>query len=221
MDSGKSRGALLPVIVTIAALVGLCGMAALFASGRIARTIPASEGMTQAQPGQVNVQQPAPTPAPEIIPTRDVAPPPETNITPTSQPVNPPPLTGTEGDVTGTGLEPIPMNPDDAGDTGTQPQIDPEQPPNSGIDESVQPYPAGSSPSTGSTRSSSGSTSSGSAGYACGRRIVHVVQPGENIFRISLRYDTTINAIVIRNGINDVRFVSPGTRLVVVTCEQR
>jgi hypothetical protein len=151
-----------------------------------------------------------------------VAPPPATIITPTEQPVNPPPLTGTEGDVTGSGIEPIPANPNDpgaTGDLGQQPQGEIQQPVDSGLDESVQPYPAGSNPSTGSRPSGGGNT--GSAGLGCGRRVVHVVQPGQNIFRIALRYDTTINAIVWRNGIDDVRFVRPGTRLVVVTCEQR
>jgi hypothetical protein len=221
MDTGKSRGALLPIIVTLAALIGLCLLGLLFASGAVARSIPASEGMPQAQPGQVIVQQPAPTPAPEIVPTRDVAPPPATIITPTEQPVNPPPFTGTEGDVIGSGIEPIPADPNDAGatgDQGQQPQGEIQQPANSGLDESVQPYPAGSSPSTSSRPSGS---NTGSAGLGCGRRVVHVVQAGQNIFRIALRYDTTINAIVWRNGIDDVRFVRPGTRLVVVTCEQR
>jgi LysM repeat protein len=130
------------------------------------------------------------------------------------------------------GVEPIPVdpnNPDTAGDLDQQPQpqTQGDQPPGSGVDESVQPFPAGSRPTSGGGSSSSGGGSStggpagGSAGYACGRRIVHVVQPGQNIFRIALRYDTTINAIVWRNGIDDVRFVRPGTRLVVVTCEQR
>jgi hypothetical protein len=205
-------------------------MAALFASGRVSRTIPASEGMPQAAPGQVIVQQPVPTAAPAVIPTRDVAPPPDTVVTPTEQPVNPPPLTGNEGmDIPG--VEPIPVDPnspDTAGDLDQQPQTQGDQPPGSGVDESVQPFPAGARPTSGGGSSSSGGGGSsaggpagGSAGYACGRRIVHVVQPGQNIFRIALRYDTTINAIVWRNGIDDVRFVRPGTRLVVVTCEQR
>jgi hypothetical protein len=126
--------------------------------------------------------------------------------------------------MTNSGVEPVPVNPGDAGDTGAQPQpqAQGDQPPGSGIDESVQPFPAGSRPpASGTTSSGGGAPAGGSAGYACGRRIVHVVQPGENIFRIALRYDTTINAVVWRNGIDDVRFVRPGTRLVVVTCEQR
>lgn len=225
MDSGKSRGAILPLIVTLAALLGLCAILGLFARGTFASTLPASEGMPQVPPGQVMVQVPAPTVAAEVVPTREVPQPPQT-ITPTEVPVNPPPLTGNEGDVTGSEVEPVPVNPNDAtGGTVSQPQAQGDQPPNSGIDESVQPFPAGANPSTASnqpsTQSSASSAGTGSAGYACGRRIVHVVQPGQNIFRIALRYDTTINAIVWRNGIDDVRFVRPGTRLVVVTCEQR
>lgn len=33
--------------------------------------------------------------------------------------------------------------------------------------------------------------------------IIHVVQPGENLFRIALRYGTTVNAIMAANGMSD------------------
>ena len=33
--------------------------------------------------------------------------------------------------------------------------------------------------------------------------IIHVVQPGENLFRISLRYGTTVQAIMAANGLTD------------------
>lgn len=218
----------IPLLVFVIVLLLVCAIAFLaIRSGALSLTRSVSEGMPQAQPGQVIVQQPAPTPQPEVVPTREVEQPPVTDIiTPTAVPINPPPLTGNEGTEI-TGIEPQPVNPGDAGAIGTdqgsnQTQTDGSLPPASGVDESVEPFPAGSRPTTGgSTSSGSSSSGSGSAGYACGRRIVHVVQPGQNIFRIALRYDTTINAIVWRNGIDDVRFVRPGTRLVVVTCEQR
>jgi hypothetical protein len=220
MKSGMSRGAFFLLIALLAIPLFLCLSAGLLAmTGRLNLTVAASEGMPQAQPGQVIVQQPVPTVAPVVIPTRDVAPPPDVVITPTPPPINPPPLTGNEG--TGMpGVEPIPVDPNDpnAGVLGEQPQGELQQPA-SGVDESVQPFPAGSRPATGG--GSTGGPAGGSAGYACGRRVVHVVQPGQNIFRIAMRYDTTINAIVWRNGIDDVRAVRPGTRLVVVTCEQR
>ncbi len=135
---------------------------------------------------------------------------------------NPPPLTGNEG-TSIPGVEPQPADPNAPHfeTSGTLPEPSGSMPPASGIDESVQPFPAGSRPTTNSNTNSSSNSNTGSAGVRCGRRVVHVVQPGENIFRIALRYHTTINAIVWRNGIDDVRFVPSGKRLVIVTCEQR
>jgi len=52
----------------------------------------------------------------------------------------------------------------------------------------------------------------------CGVRVVHVVRPGENLFRIALRYNTTILSIARRNGIADPRVVRAGQRLHIVTC---
>jgi LysM repeat protein len=48
--------------------------------------------------------------------------------------------------------------------------------------------------------------------------IVHVVQPGQNLFRIALRYRTTINAIARLNGITNTRLIRVGQRLRVRTC---
>ncbi len=53
---------------------------------------------------------------------------------------------------------------------------------------------------------------------ACGQQIIHVVQPGQNLFRIALRYNTTINAIARLNGITNTRLIRVGQRLRVVTC---
>jgi LysM repeat protein len=44
------------------------------------------------------------------------------------------------------------------------------------------------------------------------------VQPGQNLFRIALRYNTTINAIARLNGITNTRLIRVGQRLRVVTC---
>jgi len=52
----------------------------------------------------------------------------------------------------------------------------------------------------------------------CGVRVVHVVKPGENLFRIALRYNTTILSISRRNNIADPRLVRVGQRLNIVTC---
>src|SRR5690606_7633008 len=46
-------------------------------------------------------------------------------------------------------------------------------------------------------------------------QIIHIVQPGENLFRISLRYNTTISAIATANGIANVNLIYVGQRLVI------
>jgi LysM repeat protein len=45
--------------------------------------------------------------------------------------------------------------------------------------------------------------------------IVHVVQPGENLFRIALHYGTTVDAIVAANGLASAHTVYAGQRLVI------
>lgn len=52
----------------------------------------------------------------------------------------------------------------------------------------------------------------------CGQQIIHVVQPGQNLFRIALRYHTTINAIARLNGITNPRLIRVGQRLRIITC---
>jgi LysM repeat protein len=42
---------------------------------------------------------------------------------------------------------------------------------------------------------------------------IHVVQPGENLFRIALKYGTTVEAIATANGIRNVHFIYPGQSL--------
>jgi putative chitinase len=44
---------------------------------------------------------------------------------------------------------------------------------------------------------------------------VHIVRPGENLYRIALRYGTTINAIAHANGIHNTRLIYVGQRLVI------
>ncbi len=46
------------------------------------------------------------------------------------------------------------------------------------------------------------------------QQVVHVVQPGENLFRISLRYGTTVNAIMAANGLTSTTIYT-GQRLVI------
>ncbi|GBD08061.1 Muramidase-2 [Candidatus Thermoflexus japonica] len=47
--------------------------------------------------------------------------------------------------------------------------------------------------------------------------ITHVVQPGETLFRIALRYGTTVEAIVQANNLINPDFIVPGQRLVIPT----
>jgi len=43
----------------------------------------------------------------------------------------------------------------------------------------------------------------------------HIVQPGENLFRIALRYGTTVEAIAAANRIVNPSFIRVGQRLVI------
>ncbi len=44
---------------------------------------------------------------------------------------------------------------------------------------------------------------------------IHVVQRNENLFRIAMRYGTTVEAIAAANGITDPRYISVGQRLLI------
>jgi len=46
-------------------------------------------------------------------------------------------------------------------------------------------------------------------------RFIHIVQPGENLYRISLRYNRTIQAIAAANGITNYNLIYAGQRLVI------
>jgi LysM repeat protein len=48
-----------------------------------------------------------------------------------------------------------------------------------------------------------------------GAPTVHVVQRGENLFRIALRYNTTVAAIAAANGIRNPQFIYVGQRLTI------
>ena len=69
---------------------------------------------------------------------------------------------------------------------------------------------AASAPSTAvSTSYANSSTAWGSNGR------VHIVQPGENLFRISLRYGVSMSAIAAANGITNYNLIFAGQRLVI------
>ncbi len=44
---------------------------------------------------------------------------------------------------------------------------------------------------------------------------IHTVQPGENLFRIALRYGVTVDALAAANGLSNVNHVYVGQRLVI------
>ncbi len=47
--------------------------------------------------------------------------------------------------------------------------------------------------------------------------VVHVVRPGENLFRIALRYGVTVNALTAANNLSNSRLIYVGQRLVIPT----
>jgi LysM repeat protein len=48
-----------------------------------------------------------------------------------------------------------------------------------------------------------------------GASVVHVVQPGENLFRIAMRYNITVEAITAANGIPNPRLIYVGQKLTI------
>jgi LysM repeat protein len=44
---------------------------------------------------------------------------------------------------------------------------------------------------------------------------IHIVQPGENLFRIALRYGVTVNALTAANGLSNSNHIYVGQRLVI------
>lgn len=49
-----------------------------------------------------------------------------------------------------------------------------------------------------------------------GETVTHVVQPGENLFRIALKYNTTVEAVAAANNIVNPSFVYVGQKLIIV-----
>jgi LysM repeat protein len=49
-----------------------------------------------------------------------------------------------------------------------------------------------------------------------GERITHIVQPGENLFRIALKYGTTVEAIAAANNIVNPSHIYAGQKLIIV-----
>ncbi|TET73649.1 MAG: LysM domain-containing protein, partial [Dehalococcoidia bacterium] len=43
----------------------------------------------------------------------------------------------------------------------------------------------------------------------------YVVQPGENLFRIALKYGVAVEALAVANDISNINLIHPGQRLVI------
>ncbi|MBZ0303127.1 MAG: LysM peptidoglycan-binding domain-containing protein, partial [Anaerolineae bacterium] len=54
----------------------------------------------------------------------------------------------------------------------------------------------------------------GQPGGSC----VHVVSKGENLFRIALRYDTTVEILAAQNGIANINLILVGQQIVIPNC---
>ena len=215
MSSGKAgrtpgmifvvaSGAILLVLPFVLAVV-------LFLRNGQQLSLPASAGLPDPAPVQLRPPPTAPPPQPTDPPAAQ----------PTPAPTEPPPLAVVEvppqPTPAPTELPPpavveVPLQPAEAPAQPLAPAGPPIFPSN------VEPYPVdpGSTGSGSSTGSAAGAE--GGSQVACGRRVVHVVKPGENLFRIALRYNTTIASIARRNGISDPRLVRSGQRLSIVTC---
>jgi LysM repeat protein len=139
----------------------------------------------------------------------EVAPPPETVE----------PLEGTE--------EPLPVLPSPTADTGpidvfgTQTAMAP--PPTteatsepSLIEGTVEPT---TEPTLEEVTPAPNVTKTPSATQASACPATHVVQPGENLFRIALKYGLTINKLAEANGITNPDQVAAGTKLKIPGCE--
>ena len=58
----------------------------------------------------------------------------------------------------------------------------------------------------------------GVAPIAPGGSCVHVVSAGENLFRISLRYGTTVHVLAAANGIPNINLILVGQRITIPNC---
>jgi len=58
-------------------------------------------------------------------------------------------------------------------------------------------------------------SSGGMAAEAQADEVIHVVQPGDNLYRLSLRYDVSIQAIASANNISNINLIFVGQRLVI------
>jgi LysM repeat protein len=67
----------------------------------------------------------------------------------------------------------------------------------------------------GASSGTSGSSTGGTGQTSSGGQVVHVVQAGENLYRIALRYGTTYQSVAAANGISNPAQIYVGQRLVI------
>lgn len=146
----------------------------------------------------ISLSRGLPTPAPEVVARLVPTPPPP--------PIVEPALIVPEPSIT----EPQPV-PAEAGAPAALPTLQLEQP---AAASAPQPPPDAPDPVPVGARVPPRT----SARVGCNRRVVHVVRSGENLFRIALRYNTTIATLMRLNGISDPRTLRVGQRLTVITC---
>lgn len=209
MSTGKvSRAPSNLFIVAIVAILTLLALALLIAllirGGRLFSPPSASVGLPDAAlvESRLVPSVAPPQPVEPQAPAQPAQPAPQPTAVPA--PISPP--------VFPSDAEPVPV--EGGADDGSAPVVA------QGGDAtgSVEPYPVGPGSTGSSTSAGASRRSSGGSRVACGVRVVHVVRPGENLFRIALRYNTTIASIARRNGIADARTIRAGQRLTIVTC---
>jgi LysM repeat protein len=213
MKSGVASNRTLQIIglIVLGAVLIIGGGLLLRSCARGQLALPASEGLPTPAPVQPVPTATSPAPPP-VVPTAT------SPVVPTATPVGPSaiativPSTG-GGDTT---IIPVPVGPGDDGAGSFEPEVDSVAPlPSS---DAVVPIPVDGDEDSASS-GSSGSGSSGAVSRArCGTRVVYIVRPGDNVFRIALRYRTTIQSIARLNGLNSAREIRSGQRLVVVVC---
>lgn len=226
MNSGTGTARRFPLpFVAIGLLLLILCMALVGATvlrGRLGSlSLPASEGLPTAVPVPA---QPIPTDPAALVPT---SPPPQPELQPTVPPQPQPPAPQPQPTappapvVVPSGVEPIPAGGDQDAAAAASTTVQGGE-----IPGGVEPFAVGSGSNPAESGSGSGNVSSNRSpttrstrsNLRCGVRVYHTVRPGENLFRIGLRYNTTAAAIARRNGIPNVRLVRAGQRLTIVTC---
>ncbi|MDW8352568.1 MAG: LysM domain-containing protein [Anaerolineae bacterium] len=202
---------ILPVIATGATLTLIVLLPLIVYSLGGFNPLSASVGLPDAalvEPRLAPTAAPPPTPEPQAPPAESAppaAPPQPEQATPTVVEVLPPP---TEPPPQPTEVPALPVVPPVFPNDVEPVPVNGQTDDGSGVSGGAS---AGSSASPGTSRG-------GGRRIGCGVRVVHVVRPGENLFRIALRYRTTIASIARRNGIADARTIRVGQRLTIVTC---